>query len=228
MPSESGIFDSCVIFYFSSRRRHTRWPRDWSSDVCSSDLIGGQFQHRDHRGDPNARRPFEPVPREKQVEALNTIIDYAFSSDALEISEEVYQQFGANRWNHWGMSNTWKGRIDYPIHQTLLGVQTSLLNQLFHPVRLERIRDTELKFGIENTVTIPELVEKVTEATWEEVWDSEARSISSNRRDLQRAHLDLMIRILRNPPAGTPSDARSVVRSEERRVGKEGGGRSGS
>src|SRR5207253_4934710 len=22
-----------------SRRRHTRWPRDWSSDVCSSDLI---------------------------------------------------------------------------------------------------------------------------------------------------------------------------------------------
>src|SRR5207253_5621614 len=27
------------IFFFSSRRRHTRWPRDWSSDVCSSDLF---------------------------------------------------------------------------------------------------------------------------------------------------------------------------------------------
>src|SRR5690625_7381736 len=27
-------------FFFSSRRRHTRWPRDWSSDVCSSDLPG--------------------------------------------------------------------------------------------------------------------------------------------------------------------------------------------
>src|SRR5690625_4213012 len=27
-----------IIFFFSSRRRHTRWPRDWSSDVCSSDL----------------------------------------------------------------------------------------------------------------------------------------------------------------------------------------------
>src|SRR5690625_6668347 len=25
------------MFFFSSRRRHTRWPRDWSSDVCSSD-----------------------------------------------------------------------------------------------------------------------------------------------------------------------------------------------
>src|SRR5690625_6486906 len=28
-----------VLFFFSSRRRHTRWPRDWSSDVCSSDLV---------------------------------------------------------------------------------------------------------------------------------------------------------------------------------------------
>src|SRR5690625_1490051 len=39
-------------FFFSSRRRHTRWPRDWSSDVCSSDLhasvdarIGGSIPH---------------------------------------------------------------------------------------------------------------------------------------------------------------------------------------
>src|SRR5439155_9457488 len=28
-----------LFFFFSSRRRHTRWPRDWSSDVCSSDLL---------------------------------------------------------------------------------------------------------------------------------------------------------------------------------------------
>src|SRR2546422_11006809 len=28
------------LFFFSSRRRHTRCSRDWSSDVCSSDLFG--------------------------------------------------------------------------------------------------------------------------------------------------------------------------------------------
>src|SRR6266487_6794446 len=28
----------CFCFFFSSRRRHTRWTGDWSSDVCSSDL----------------------------------------------------------------------------------------------------------------------------------------------------------------------------------------------
>src|SRR3712207_9107785 len=31
-----------MIFVFSSRRRHTRYWRDWSSDVCSSDLEGGR------------------------------------------------------------------------------------------------------------------------------------------------------------------------------------------
>src|SRR5216683_6497604 len=30
-----------ILFFFSSRRRHTRSDRDWSSDVCSSDLARG-------------------------------------------------------------------------------------------------------------------------------------------------------------------------------------------
>src|SRR5690348_17818151 len=32
-----------VLFFFSSRRRHTRWTGDWSSDVCSSDLGAGDI-----------------------------------------------------------------------------------------------------------------------------------------------------------------------------------------
>src|SRR5690606_39737321 len=31
-------FVRSLLFFFSSRRRHTRFSRDWSSDVCSSDL----------------------------------------------------------------------------------------------------------------------------------------------------------------------------------------------
>src|SRR5690625_5891368 len=37
------------MLFISSRRRHTRWPRDWSSDVCSSDLY-----HYDHSVDLGA------------------------------------------------------------------------------------------------------------------------------------------------------------------------------
>src|SRR5690606_12152741 len=32
------------FFFISSRRRHTRFSRDWSSDVCSSDLSGFAYQ----------------------------------------------------------------------------------------------------------------------------------------------------------------------------------------
>src|SRR5439155_17271219 len=39
--------------YFSSRRRHTSWPRDWSSDVCSSDLAWVKFP-----GQPAGRQVF--------------------------------------------------------------------------------------------------------------------------------------------------------------------------
>src|SRR3989440_2109304 len=35
------ILFSTFFFFFSSRRRHTRSDRDWSSDVCSSDLDPG-------------------------------------------------------------------------------------------------------------------------------------------------------------------------------------------
>src|SRR5690606_40071592 len=34
------------VFFFSSRRRHTRFSRDWSSDVCSSDLLLGRGKQR--------------------------------------------------------------------------------------------------------------------------------------------------------------------------------------
>src|SRR3712207_6212374 len=35
-----------MFFFFSSRRRHTRYWRDWSSDVCSSDLLARPEQVR--------------------------------------------------------------------------------------------------------------------------------------------------------------------------------------
>src|SRR5215813_14485896 len=56
------------IFFFSSRRRHTRCGRDWSSDVCSSDLQldlaraggGPRYANRHHaRGRLLARERIE-------------------------------------------------------------------------------------------------------------------------------------------------------------------------
>src|SRR5207249_9649301 len=45
----------CFFFFFSSRRRHTRSKRDWSSDVCSSDLSPLSLENGMLRGSPQAR-----------------------------------------------------------------------------------------------------------------------------------------------------------------------------
>src|SRR5256885_4393250 len=71
----STIVYSVVVFFFSSRRRHTRLQGDWSSDVCSSDLARPR-RHVGGRGVPSVypslgarggaaherRRPWRPGP----------------------------------------------------------------------------------------------------------------------------------------------------------------------
>src|SRR5207247_5291260 len=65
-----------VFFFFSSRRRHTSSTRDWSSDVCSSDLSGprrgGAPSHRFGGGAATAARsasvPRPPTARARSEE----------------------------------------------------------------------------------------------------------------------------------------------------------------
>src|SRR6266498_3464078 len=53
-----------VVFFFSSRRRHTRCGRDWSSDVCSSDLRHPDLQRRQvGAGDVARQGPGVRLPR---------------------------------------------------------------------------------------------------------------------------------------------------------------------
>src|SRR5438445_8831478 len=58
------------FFFFSSRRRHTRYWRDWSSDVCSSDLCG-TCRRRPHV----QRRHVPHVEQEEQREPAHEVID---------------------------------------------------------------------------------------------------------------------------------------------------------
>src|SRR5207253_4876908 len=63
-----------------SRSRHTRWPRDWSSDVCSSDLVlvvalcaalvTRRGREALRRGPPAAAPPAAPPPAAPRVEAV--------------------------------------------------------------------------------------------------------------------------------------------------------------
>src|SRR6266496_4303360 len=60
-----------LFFFFSSRRRHTRSLRDWSSDVCSSDLTGIAFRSTPQTADPRPRpRSLRPESQCRSPHAL--------------------------------------------------------------------------------------------------------------------------------------------------------------
>src|SRR5205809_4345455 len=61
-----GFFFFMCFFFFSSRRRHTRCSRDWSSDVCSSDLrVARELGDREglRHGGPGRRRKGDRIHR---------------------------------------------------------------------------------------------------------------------------------------------------------------------
>ena len=171
--------------------------------------IGGQYMNRDHVGD--GRDPFVNVPKVKQLEALELLIDRIFADGALALDPAVLQSFGTDGYEHWGSNRTTDGRFDYPFHARTLELQSSVLNQILNPSRLARIRDAETKFGAGQVATIPELLGSLTTAIWSELG---LGTISADRRDLQRAYLDAMMGLVVNPADRTPADARAVARWE--------------
>src|SRR6202048_266787 len=63
------------VFFFSSRRRHTRSTRDWSSDVCSSDLAGAVSQLLNEATQRIARSSKGPFSAKRSVATAQMFMD---------------------------------------------------------------------------------------------------------------------------------------------------------
>ena len=203
------------------RAFHTLLNVHARSMFIASRYIGGQYHHRDHRGDENGRLPYVPVPAVKQREALQFIKEYALSDKAFAFPADLLNSLATTRWSDWG-SDSWDStRLDYPVHQVILRNQTSILERLLYPTVLARVQDTELKFPEgEDVFTLPELFSDITDAVWieldqkagEKQWSHSDAFISSFRRGLQREYLKQLIKLVLEADDGTPEDARSLAR----------------
>src|SRR5690606_41146552 len=94
------------VFFFSSRRRHTRFSRDWSSDVCSSDLPGVVLALRMQRAvgvDPAAG------PRRGAVAAL-VRADHAVEPGALRRQAARILLVGGPRSEERRVGKEWRSR----------------------------------------------------------------------------------------------------------------------
>src|SRR2546422_6429186 len=81
------VWSRFFFFFFSSRRRHTRCSRDWSSDVCSSDLLSYLALF------------YVPI---NQIHSVNHLLQHALAAservfDVLDTTPEVQDRPGAAR-----------------------------------------------------------------------------------------------------------------------------------
>jgi hypothetical protein len=184
--------------------------------LTSSKFIGGIYHHRDHVGDPNGRLPFEPVPADKQREALELLRNYVFKEGNFTLPASVLNKLAIERLPTLdgldGLFNT--QRIDYPWHDAVLNLQRAVLGRLFNPVTLGRIQDNELRFGAnEKSFAMVDLFNGLDSAIWSEL-DTGAAKISSLRRNLQREYVKQLIRLtLRPGQSAIPEDATTLARA---------------
>ena len=176
----------------------------------TSKYIGGQSFYRVKPNDTKGQLPFVPVPVEQQRQALMTMQKYVFAEDALKFPPELLNKLVPSRWLHWG-TNIQVGRLDYPIHDLVLLVQTAVLRDLLASDRLTRIKDLELKSETGKSLTLPELFDTLQTGIWSEVLQPKGKlKISSLRRGLQREYLNvLMGMVLRKD--SVPEDARTLA-----------------
>src|SRR5215475_4698967 len=88
-----------VFFFFSSRRRHTRFSRDWSSDVCSSDLSSHRSWRVPRWRQRPARRPSCVEGDSMSVESLDRLV------------RQVAAQVRWRRVEHYGLRGAFYGAL---------------------------------------------------------------------------------------------------------------------
>ncbi|MBW4423007.1 MAG: zinc-dependent metalloprotease [Nostoc desertorum CM1-VF14] len=174
-----------------------------------SKYIGGQSFRRLHASD-DASWTFVPVSVLKQRQALTKLQEYVFSENAFSFSPQLLNQLAPSRWEHWG-SSVPNNRLDYPIHDRILGFQSAVLRSLLDSDRLNRLQDIELKTQAGQALSIPELFDTLQIGIWTEVLTpGEPKPISSIRRSLQREYLNILLEMMLGT-TDTPEDGRTLA-----------------
>ena len=188
----------------------------WRTALFSARLPGGMYVSRDHKGDPNARAPFRMVETDKQRAAMKLLTETAFNPPP--VPTDVLNYLASTRWNHWGIRET--ARLDYPIHETILRVQSRILGQLMNMTTMTRLHDSELKAPADADIyTLAEHIRLIVEGVFTE-WKTPVKGeytvrkplIGSYRRNLQRVMVKELAFYVTSSFAGVPEDARTLAR----------------
>lgn len=188
-----------------------------SASYLSAQYIGGEYTYRDHRGDPDAREPFTPIPAEKQRKAMEFLSEHILSDQAFSFSPGLLRRLAPEHWSSSGffMSSSSAG---YPIYDVAASIQGTVLSQFLNGTVLSNIQNIELHADEDQDVLrMPEVFDMLTDSVWSELPteapDEEEEvevNISTIRRNLQRAHLQRLSQMSLGSTS-QPADAQNLA-----------------
>ena len=166
-----------------------------SATSMMSNWVGGTFVNRDKKGDPDGRKPIEVVDAEMQRNAVNFVIENTFNDEVFGLTPELLVHMSNDSW---GFSFGASGEAAWPVHDQVMGLQSSALTQLMNPTVLRRVYDNEARVpSDEDAFTLNELMNSLTDSIWSELdgklkgkFSERKPAISSLRRNLQTEHME--------------------------------------
>ena len=167
----------------------------------AANWVGSAYVYRDKKGDPEGRKPIEPVDAAKQRRAMNFVIENAFRDDAFGVTPELLRHTTVDKWfDNYGYMEAIQDAT-LPIHDQIMGIQASAMTMLMNPGTLQRVYDLELYVPADqDALTLAEVMNSVRDEVWSELGADPSRSyterqpmVTSFRRNLQREHLERLI-----------------------------------
>lgn len=193
----------------------------WRTAFYAARFPGGVHVHRDHKGDADARPPFQIVDADQQREAMKLLVEHVFATPSYD--GPMLNFLAASRWNHWGQRSL--DRLDYPIHEITLRMQRQVLGQILSANTLQRLHDNEVKLVEDaDAYTLAEHLRRLVDGVFSE-WTAEGVEgefsdrrpyIGSFRRNLQRETLQRLCDLVTR--GGGPEDARTLARMHLQRL----------
>ena len=200
--------------YEDVRRDFAIVMRSWQRYTAyATSYIGAEYFSRNHRGDPNAKPPFTPVPRDQERRAYLLLDRYALGDDAFKISPQLINSLGTTRYNHWQADPNDTGRLDFPVELSIYNMQYLLLRRMFQPTVLTRLDSMELRTSKPGqTMSLADLFNWTDQSIYGDLQVRGLTTVNVVHRNLQHRYAELLVHIMLKPDPGTPTDARALAR----------------
>lgn len=176
--------------------------------------LGGMYVSENYKGDAKEDMPLVPVSGAQQKRVLSLLNTYIFSESAFNIPKKDLAMLAPNPNLPFEASALNRRRQMFDV---LSGFQQTVLSEVFWSYNLRFVADNE--FRVANpaeALSLATLFRSVGTEVWSEL--ASGKEISGLRRNLQRAHIDEMIGIVKAPTGLYPRDAVTLAWEQLKKV----------